>query len=914
MTQDIRLWLYPGANPNSSADQWEPYFADISQYVRRPGNDGGQQITYSSGKQDESTQTDAGQMTLTLDNRDGRFSSDKIDGPYYGLLDTNTPIRLGVVCGRDTFTRTVASANGPAAGWAGSWLSTSSSTTTYAVDGSKGTVGISTTNTLNLAILDGAASRDVDITSTIYPLQAATGASYGSGNIVRWTDGLNYIATTLEFNTAGDVTIKIRSLVGGTYNEIGSINPIPSSSYTAGTPWKMHTQVSGANVRVKVWPAASSEPTTWTLTATETSNTGTGIGIYSARFFGNTNTGQIIGIDDFLAVGIEWTGYVVSWPLYWDITANNSWVPITAGGILRRLRQGTNPIQSPLRRQLAGTATVTGYWPMEEGESSTYFTGTVVNGPLATFSGITPAQDNTLAGGGQAPTVTSTTGSILAYVKTPNTGTGFSVMFFVKLSAIPSSKTRLARIRCPRGPVPIYDISVDATATYLEAIATDGTVMNSVSNLYAETFNGNWIAFQLETDNTSSPGNTTATSIYHAVGKAVYWAQGFTVAGTTASTATSVSLEGPNGTSFAHLWMGSNSLPFVTDSFSLVSSGYVGEKAIDRFVRVCGEAGISCSVRGGTSQTSEAMGAQRESGTMAVLQSCADTDYGVISERGSGLEFIPRAARWNLTQTMALTVSAGQIARVPNPTRDDQRLRNKWTISRTGGGTAVGQNDASVARNGTWEDSATINSQDDSVLGNHAMWRAYIGTSQKMRWPRVSINLSRSPELAAGWRSRYYGWRLGITSGLTQVRGNEPDLIVEGYTAYLDPDIWAMDLNCTDARVWAAAVADDTGIYGRADNEYCTTTALISSTALSIPITTGTVSGVNMPKWDITASLWSGGVDFNIGGERVTVTSITNGTGQAQTLNATVRGVNGYAASHPSGTSVSLWYPATVAL
>jgi phospholipase/lecithinase/hemolysin len=108
----------------------------------------------------------------------------------------------------------------------------------------------------------------------------------------------------------------------------------------------------------------------------------------------------------------------------------------------------------------------------------------------------------------------------------------------------------------------------------------------------------------------------------------------------------------------------------------------------------------------------------------------------------------------------------------------------------------------------------------------------------------------------------------------------------------------------------AERLADDTGIYGRVDSDACTTTGSITSTTVAIPITT--TSG--QLKWDNTAGLWTGGVDFNVGGERITVTSITNGAGQTQTLNATVRGVNGYASSHASGVSVSLWDPAVVGL
>jgi hypothetical protein len=149
-----------------------------------------------------------------------------------------------------------------------------------------------------------------------------------------------------------------------------------------------------------------------------------------------------------------------------------------------------------------------------------------------------------------------------------------------------------------------------------------------------------------------------------------------------------------------------------------------------------------------------------------------------------------------------------------------------------------------------------------------------------------------------------------VTTGLDQVQGNEPDLIVEGFQCELWPNGWTADLNCSSARAWRAAVADDTGILGRVDTDGCETSALITSTTLTIPIITDT----GFPRWDNTAGLWSGGLDLSVGGEQVTVTSVTNGVGQAQTLNASVRGVNGYSFAHPSGTEVRLWDPAIVAL
>jgi hypothetical protein len=905
---DVRLWLYPGANPQDDPAFWEPYAVDISSSIRHPGSDGGQPITYSGGRQDEASQVDAGQMQLTLDNRTGTFSTDNVAGTYYGLLDLNTPIRMGVRSWVDNFTRTVSNDWGTVDA-AQSFLWTVGSAPAFNVDGSKGTVTLAAANTATSALASRGTAKDVDVTCSVIPAATATGASYGLGVVVRRTDTSNNAYSTVEFDTAGTVTIKIRSVVAGSVTQLNAQNPIPASTYTAGVAWKLRTQADGNQIRAKAWPAASTEPTAWMVTGTIPAElTGNSVGIYAVRFAGNTNSGVVpfIGMDDYAITALEYTGFVVSWPNLWDMTGNNSWAAITAAGVLRRLRQGSNPVQSPLRRQLAATADVTGYWPMEDGASAKTLSSAVSSQQPATFFGVTPASDATLAGGGSAPTITSTGGSIGFTTHTANNGTGFSAMFFVKLSSLPASKTRLARFRTNRGPVPIWDLSIDATGLFTEGLDTDGSVLTSATNAFAVDFT-QWVAWQLETDNTVGGGNTGWSSITHQVGATSYWAQTGTVAGTLTSWIYSGSLTGPTGTAFAHAWFGKNTLPFVDNTFSLVSSGYAGELAGDRFDRVCGEAGIPALVRVGTSET---MGPQREGTTIAILQSCVDADYAVLAERGAGLEFIPRSLRWNVAARMSVSKAAGEVGQVPSPVRDDQRFKNRWTVGRVNGGSGVFQDDASVARNGTWEDSATLNVFDDSVLVNHAAWRVNVGTVRRMRLSALSLNLARNRLLVPFWRARDYGFRILVTLGVAQMTGAEPDLIVEGWIGTLWPNGWTLDLNCTPALVWRSGVADDTGIYGRVDSDACTTTGSITSTTVAIPITT--TSG--QLKWDNTAGLWTGGVDFNVGGERITVTSITNGAGQTQTLNATVRGVNGYASSHASGVSVSLWDPAVVGL
>lgn len=905
MTNTIKLWLYPGADPTTTPFYWQPYEVDISQYVRRPGQDGGSRIAYQWGKQNESTQTDYGTMSLTLDNRDGRFSTDKADGPYYGLIDTNTPIRLGVGVGSDSFTRTIAAQAGAANGWAGVWTS-NVATTQYSVDGAKALISIAAANSFSVPQASGFDCRDMDTTVTIYPMQTATGAAYSAGVYFRYTDNSNYDVALLQFNTAGNVSVRIRQVLAGVLTDKILIDPVPSTSYSAGVAWKMRVQADASAIRLKVWPAASSEPTSWTTSAIESDNTGTAMGLFANRLTGNTNTGNQVGFDDFTVTAIEWSGFVNSWPLEWDITGNNSWAHIGASGVLNRLRQGTNPIKSPLTRQLSGTSGVVAYWPMEEGSVATFFGNTVANGRPGTFAAVTPGADSSLAGATQSPTLNTDQSRIhLPVAPGVNSGgTGFSAMFLFKLPSLPSTKTRIGTVSPRSGPVATYAFSVDSANTYIEALNTAGTVINSVTNVSAEDFT-KWTAWQVETDNSVGGGNTGVSAIYHAVGKTTYWAQTMTIAGTTLSNIGGMDLTGPAGTAFAHAWLGNNTLPFVTNSFSLVSSGYAGESPSDRFERVCGEAGIQCTIFGNGLASTDAMGPQKEGSTMAILQSCVDVDYGAMIEAGFGLAFVPKKWRFNAAQTYSFSKAAGEIGSVPKPVRDDQRLKNQWTISQVDGGSATYTDPDSVSRSGVWEDSATLNTYTDSNLDSQASWRVHIGTSQRLRWPSAPLNFARSPQLAVVWRKRQYGWRFGMSTGLLQVTGNEPDLIMEGFQANLDPDVWDVEMNCTSADTWQVGKLDT----NKYDAHYTTLGGALAPTDTTLILSMSSV----YEKWRTGAST----VHILVSGEEIalgTVGAITGSGPWTQTVTGCTRAVNGVSKSQKAGAPVSVKNALTLTL
>src|SRR4051794_22697675 len=63
-------------------------YTDITQFV----NMSGQGVSITRGASDELGETQAGTMTLTLDNSDGRFTPTNASSPYYPNVKKNVPI------------------------------------------------------------------------------------------------------------------------------------------------------------------------------------------------------------------------------------------------------------------------------------------------------------------------------------------------------------------------------------------------------------------------------------------------------------------------------------------------------------------------------------------------------------------------------------------------------------------------------------------------------------------------------------------------------------------------------------------------------------------------------------------------------------------------------------------------------
>ncbi|MGH8869004.1 MAG: alkaline phosphatase D family protein [Actinomycetes bacterium] len=314
------------------------------------------------------------------------------------------------------------------------------------------------------------------------------------------------------------------------------------------------------------------------------------------------------------------------------------------------------------------------------------------------------------------------------------------------------------------------------------------------------------------------------------------------------------------------------------------------------------------------------LGTQGSYGTMQVLDDGNRVAInGACWTQAGGLQFdhtfFPGAS---LSTTVPVLDYAddgdgGDIAPPFEPTEDDQAIRNDVTAERPDGAAVrvvAETGPLSVLPPpdgaGRYEESVSVNVDDDDLLQDQAGWRVHLGTWDEPRYPAVSPRLTAKPDklaplvlpLETGDRFRIENlpeW--AVTTG-------DADLLVEGYDEELSPTEWTITFNTSPAGRYTVAVLDDR-VLGRVDTDGSSLGADIDvdDTSLSVAVDAG-------PLW--TTDPDEAGFDITVGVEDMTVTAVT-GTASPQMLTV-VRNVNGLARAHTTGEAVNLAHPAILAL
>lgn len=197
--------------------------------------------------------------------------------PY--VTATNTPVLFSIddftVNGLalDTFSRTVTDGWGSAeAGGAYAPYSPVSSSE-FGVNGSEGTIDVTTANAGRVVRLASLNAHDVDIKVKVKTNKTAVGGSYFVDLDARLnaSGDSTYIAR-LYFLSSGYIQVEARSRIPGGGVKIGSTVTLPGLTHTPGTSYWFRVQAMGSNpttINLKVWKAGTAEPSSWNLSVTD---------------------------------------------------------------------------------------------------------------------------------------------------------------------------------------------------------------------------------------------------------------------------------------------------------------------------------------------------------------------------------------------------------------------------------------------------------------------------------------------------------------------------------------------------------------------------------------------------------------------------------------------------------------------
>jgi hypothetical protein len=872
---DIVAAIALGADPVDPSG-WT--FTDISSDVRSAG---GVQIT--AGRQDEAGQVDATRIAAVVDNRSGDYCRTNPLGTWYGQLGRGTPLEVRVSRINDAFTRTTSPGLGTDSVSGLTW--THSSSSAWATTGSAATCTFNSANQASYAFVEKATGADVEVTGSVSLSAVTTGAAWVHTVVARTLALSDQYRLHIEFGTTGVIGCKIAKLVDGSISDLTSVVST-GVAYTAGTVIRYRARVVGSTLQLRAWEDGTDEPTTWTVEADDDTFPEAGVtGIYSWRIAGNTNVGSLTAtFDDFRVDVIRAITPVPEWPVRWDQSGNDSTVPITGAGILRRLSQGQSALRSPMYRQIVYPTRV-GHWPLEDGSEATRLTNTVAGGAAATVSGASVGNSESAPGASSA--VQTPSGALMTGAFTAaSTTAGWQIAWSCKLAATaPVSNTEMIRWSTSNG----HTWSFQVSSTNFTLVITDNTGA-TVDTMSAGTGGADptgWLSYRVKA--TVSGGTVTVEPAWFGTDGATPLGFTDTYSGTLGRL-TGWRIATTTATTDA-LW--SHVFGVTTGADDLQSydarrafDGYSGETAGSRLVRLCGEEGVPLTTIGATADTA-LMGTQTSAVLLDLLRECEDADQGVLHERGAGLGYLTREARYNGEPAMELDFSSGHVAAPPEPTDDDQRLRNRIVLRRTGGSEVTVEDEASIALDGVYADELDVNLEDDSALEQHAYWRLHLGTLDGLRWPRIELDLARNPSLADEWCKVRVGSRITIANPPDQVGTDTLDLIVEGWTERLAEYEWTVVMACSPAEPWDVAVYDDED--ARYDSRSTVLKTAVNSSATALTFRTSDP----LETWSTTETPY----DVTISGERLTVTAmgaaslVSGAYDQAATVTRSVNGI-----------------------
>lgn len=880
--------------------------------------------TITRGQADESSSSVAqtSQCSFQLDNRSGNYSSRNPVGAYYGQLGRNTPFQLTLRTAYDTFTRASSSTwttsdSGAAWSWFGQGGTVAATDVT--VNGSAGLHSVPATTAYRQTTIDGAGSyADVDIQCTwSMALASITGAPVEPCNLIFRADPATgqYWIAKVSVAVGGSISLSV-------VHVDGTVIAGPTASgitYAANTQYRVRARMEGNTMRMKMWAVSGVEPYAWLVVGTDTTihanvNATGVVGVRSAVQTGNTNTLPIVfTYDNFEVRSVRFSGEIPEWPASQDVTTSDRYIEITASDPLRRLSSGAPPLRSPLYRgTMAATPAPVYYWPCEDGSNSVSASNVIVpTAPLIPYS-TTPkwASFSDFACSAPLPTMNKSiwatslpgyadTGSLqvrfLLHIPAGDMSNGDPIMEWSMTGSILTWQL----VYLTGGDLRLvgYDQFGSAVVVNDGVFGIDDKLVRVDMNFTQSGGNINWKYSALQV------GATTGSYLTG------------TATGYTLGVATYIILNGDgvmSASTFGHVMFNTTIMDLFAQSNQL--NAYVGEDAVARIQRLCGEEGVDLSLMiGKFASTAQPMGPQAVDTLVNLLSQCADVDMGMLTGARNcvGLLFVRSSALRNADVIVTASYAAHEFQPPFQPVSDDQRLHNDITVTRQGGGvirlmqTTGPLSTASPANGGagTYSQSKTVNPQYDYQLAWVAGWLLAKGTVDAERYPAVqfareSRAVVANAALSIGVLNLAPGSRVQYTNltklGLYDTANQTVNQVTETINRFKHRIV----IVTVPERIYHTLVLDASD--SRLDSDSSTTAATMTTGTTSMSVATTSGPAV---LWTTNAAHFP--FDVLVGGERMTVTNIT-GASSPQTFTVT-RSVNGVVKTHGVGESVVLF-------
>lgn len=297
------------------------------------------------------------------------------------------------------------------------------------------------------------------------------------------------------------------------------------------------------------------------------------------------------------------------------------------------------------------------------------------------------------------------------------------------------------------------------------------------------------------------------------------------------------------------------------------------QSAAARVAGVANEFGVPNSVTGSSTSL---MGPEQLGTVLDMMRDGMKTDHGIISDGRGVIAYRGLTDLYNLAPVITISGSNRELFLPYAPVRDDQKHRNRITVTRVGGSNYLAEDLGDQARSGLAEGSETINVAADLQLPDHAGYFLAVGTVPGKRYPAFTLDFLRAPQFVRPW----LGMRLGDRFKLVQPpRGGAKDdvqLQLRGFKqTWTGRYKWTAVCNTIKADAYNVGVLDDP-VLGRAEADLNAVTVPIEiNDETDTTILLATAPDTPKPM-DSTVLPGDFPVDLDWEGERITMSSCTS--------------------------------------